>query len=407
MIVATLWHMIRLPRSGTYGGRGLVEKHRFGSLAEIAHHAYTMGERIVWLAFDPDLEGRLDDPATWEGAAPGGRTNHIDWGTFRDVGVTIQRSDDPRWRIAPEDTYPIELSTLLMRLRDILGDYPAYSPASTGLCALGRWLQTRHALFPSPWPRVTPPLSAQGLNFLLPERYTGQAHIYLMDRTGAYLNVARNGSFGLHGAFESQVDSYQPSVYGTWQISDWHVPPECAHLIALPRRGPIWAMTNTLVWLEELGARFSVSHARIWPSRHRLMRDWAESMIACRAIHPCGKAMANGTIGMFGHRTDSPDHPWWYRPDWRAHIVSTNAMTTARTARKLEQDGHAVLAGYEDMLAIASDDPEPPRMLTDRETVLGGWHLQATYNGGNQSHAVQTLRRKKTVLEWLGALHAH
>lgn len=402
MMVCTLHEVLLLPA----GGGNWSMPMRFTTVADIAAYAAARQTRVVWLAADPALDAVLDDPHTWSGSETHGSPGRIDSATFPG-NVVITRSDAPRWGLAPAEREIGALGTLLVRLREWLDVEPSYSPGSTGLAVLRNWLGQRMTLRPSPWGPEAPHLSAHGLSFLLPERYTGQPYLYLVDRTGAYLNAARNGSFGLAGMRTQPADRHDARTYGAWLIDHWTLPAGMYHLAPLPRRGPVWVMTPVLNWLDELGARYEISQVRAWPSRHRIMRDWGDAMLAARQIHPVGKRMCNETIGMFDYRPRvTPEHTaWWYRPDWRAHIVATNMLTTARTIHNLECDGYAVIAAYEDMIAIASEEPTPPAALFRRETVIGGWELEASYAGEDLTHAVIALGTARNVAKWLELLH--
>lgn len=367
-------------------------EHAPATIGELADLAFAKGLRHVWLAPSAGWQA-FQAPEFWTQTENANgikvKVSGYEDGTAAllshegKIFCRVMRTDDPRWGLVGNCAAYIALS--LGEVRAALDSHPVISPATTGLNAL-KSLLTRLQWLPEAVSWHQDDFATRDVRFLRrdlnPDRYT---YLHQVDRNGAYLNAARAADFGTSGAtretaYAGMWDAlHDAGGYGIAEVIVRGMSPRAEELlpVSVSAKEQVIAFP-VLQMLHDVGADYTLLAVTRYKQVHRVFRRWAEPLAALRSAETLGarhvgKAIATQTIGMFGHeRTEGPQ-AWHYRPDWRAHIVATNALTFARMIRRLDLDNLPVIAAYTDSIAFLSTEPDPPEYLTEHSASLGGY----------------------------------
>lgn len=391
------------------------------TIAEIAAAAVERQISTVWLIPTPWLAARMDagdfwvdDPSLKITRSAAQQENAL---VYRDTKVVcrIQRADDPRWGFEHTGDF-VTVCDTITTLTDCLGMEPMLSPTTTGIAMLRRELRSRGWLTASCWDETpAPALTTLDVAFLRRDLDAHDWHyIHLLDRNAAYLNAARSSDFGLGMPVEpSPSDCW--SAFGLYTIRIvGPVAPEIRHLVPMPLNVSCTVAYPVVSLLAELGIVFVRERVLIWPHTHRLLQPWCRYIEAGRNsdntdVRTASKRIANQTIGMFTRAREQPRQEFWYRPEWRAHIVATNTLTFTRAIREVDRSPDTqVIAAYIDMVAVASKYPEPPAFLTMKMSSVGGYKRVATIAGQSVRQLVSLAADPETrLLQWIEAANAY
>lgn len=365
---------------------------------------------VLWLAPLPNnhFGPELDDPAFWAPASDGAW--HV--APSHGVGSALRVSEGERPRLTLIDarnawwsfeaTSADGLAAAIDRLQRGLGIVLRYSPGWSVLHALRATLRQRGWLDPAPvLPVPVRTLYAQPLNWrnhnIIPDCYQ---YVYAVDRTAAYLSGMRACQFGLGAPVHVGPCQLAPRDVGIYKVAlTAPVPAPLAGRSPLGGQPTAWLDTYAVLCLDDLGMPYRIDDAWVWPTHHRLLRPLGDALWTLRdgqAGTGTVKAMYTTLLGRFRLTLPAGETPaWWYRPEWHARIVGHARYTLERTLRRLDEEGHAVLAVATDEIWFASDSDTLPADVP-HEGRCGHYRLIRRWEG-DEARALLTLAADKSV----------
>ena len=299
-----------------------------------------------------------------------------------------------------------ELLAALTMFNQVWGDRWYFSPnetARTMITRCARRLQV--AQLPPPADRteatgrLTRALSQRQSRPLL-DIEEGHLFVHEWDLTAQHVAAMTSGIFGNGKPANVQEPVFDPKRAGYWRITE-----PTGLDMRMPRMNLIdgsWVVTETVKVLRELGARFDITEAWLYPESGRYLETignkFRDALYALRIAQDDGttgagiarRAIPYKTFSGMLARSAGPrgDHDVLWRPDWNDVILATADANLMRHVKRIaDASGMYPVANNVDALFYTSEEHSPDkakpegmrttRIINGRETTGIGWFKHA------------------------------
>jgi hypothetical protein len=230
------------------------------------------------------------------------------------------------------------------------------------------------------------------------EQELAQARLIVAkDKNSAYSRAAREYHVGIGTpvyleAGTKKVVAFNHQLPGIWRLEVNALPEgEIGEMLArglLPapiRKPGEWIATPIVKLMMQMGYKFSIVDAWVFPTHAAIFRVFVETLWEYRQSYEEGskmrstfKQIMNDTIG-FTRNKALPTDSYKFRPDWSSQIVSGSFALMMYNMIKDIKNGRAPFLAYVDSLFYLSTEEQAEKALPegslDNSTGLGGYKL--------------------------------